>query len=89
MLYLTNRKYEQISFNYFLLQVIPCRSQRKQQMHPKQVFISLLACSKETQNSVLFGFFNTSLFRQKFLLREFEVLYKQAGIIISTCKIRK
>lgn len=35
------------------------------------------------------GFFNTSLFRQKFFLREFEVLYKQAGTIISTCKMRK
>lgn len=37
----------------------------------------------------LFWFFNTSLFRQNSLLREFEVLYEQSGIIISTCKMGK
>lgn len=69
-----NRKYEHISYNYFLLQILPCRSQRKQQMHPKQVFISLLAVQGKCK-TVLFSFLSTSLLRQNLLLSKCEALY--------------
>lgn len=51
-----NRKYEHISYNYFLLQILPCRSQRKQQMHPKQVFLSLLAVQGKCKTLFCFHF---------------------------------
>lgn len=79
MLYLINRKYEHISFNYFLLQIIPYRSKRKQQMHPNIFLIICWPVQRKCKNSVgVLLAFNTSLFRKDFLLRVFAVLYEQA-----------
>lgn len=89
MLHLINRKYENISCSDFLLQIIPCRFQRKQQMHPNQVFCFFVGLYKENANLCWFWefFWWCASFRQTFLLREFPVLCGRIAIITSDWKI--